>query len=232
VDIGKAITYIFEDDKWVTKLIIGSVLTLFAWLIIPALFVTGYMVRIISNVMAGEPHPLPEWDDWGGLLRDGFNLTVSYLIYSAPLWLLSCCGISVFAPAAFTEGDVSELMAVTAGGTSLIVFCLVALLAVIILLLGPAIAVKYTRDRSIGATLQFGEVISMTREHLGDVVIIFLVVLGLGLVVGVIAAIPLIGWLISLLAGAFITFVTGHLYGQIGDKMVGGPKEKPFDATM
>ena len=64
LDIGKAFTYVTEDPKWVSKVLIGGgliiagFLTLVGWLFtLPV--VGGYLILLLRNVIAGQPQPLP-----------------------------------------------------------------------------------------------------------------------------------------------------------------------------
>ncbi|MFN2136745.1 MAG: hypothetical protein ACK2UK_12375 [Candidatus Promineifilaceae bacterium] len=61
--------------------------------------------------------------------------------------------------------------------------------------------------------------IAIARENLGDIIIVVLVLLGIGPVLGLVGIIPLIGWFITLAASIYTTFVSGHLFGQIGQKV-------------
>jgi hypothetical protein len=231
MDIGKSLTYLFDDDRWVVKLLIGTVLMIFGFLIIPIFFVQGYLVKIVRNMLDGLEKPLPEWEDWGKLFMDGLYLTIAGLVYSAPVWLLMICGTLLFLPAGFTEGDMSGVLAAAGGISFVLLACLAMILGVIIALLYPAITVQYAREDNLGACFRFSEIIAMTRENLGDVIIALLVLLGVGLVLGFVGVIPLIGWLIALVASFYTTVVSGHLFGQIGRHMLGG-KEKSFDSPV
>lgn len=229
MDIQKALAYVFDDERWVTKILIGAVVALFSFLIIPAFFLVGYMIEIVRNVMAGVEKPLPEWKEWGKLFMDGLNLTIAGLIYTLPIWILMCISFLFFIPAGMTEGDVSGALAAAGGIAVLIMSCLGILFAIALALLGPAITIQYAREDTLGAALRFREVIDITRDHLGDVILALVVTLGLSFVLGLVGIIPIIGWLIALAANAYTTFVTGHMYGQIAAKVGGVSKEKLYD---
>jgi len=231
MDIGKSLTYVFEDDRWVVKLLIGTGLVILSFLIIPIFFVQGYMVKIVRNMLDGLEKPLPEWEDWGKLFMDGLYLTIAGLVYSAPIWLLMICGTAVFLPAGLTEGDLSSTMAAAGGISFMLIACLAMILGILIALLYPAITVQYAHEDNLGACFRFSEIIAMTRENLGDVIIALLVLLGVGLVLGLLGVIPLIGWVIALVASFYTTVVSGHLFGQIGRHMLGG-KEKSLDSPV
>ena len=90
MDIGKAFSFVTEDERWVSKLGIGALIAFFSFLIIPIPLLWGYMVGVARNVKDGVPDPMPEWDDWGRLYKDGLAIIVAQLVYTLPFWLLSC----------------------------------------------------------------------------------------------------------------------------------------------
>ena len=91
MDIGKSFTFIFDDEEWVSKLLIGVLFVLASTVIVGIPFLLGYMIRIVRNVMAGNEKPLPGWDDLGDLLKEGLILAVILIIWAIPSW-----GISIF----------------------------------------------------------------------------------------------------------------------------------------
>ncbi|MFN2124969.1 MAG: DUF4013 domain-containing protein, partial [Candidatus Promineifilaceae bacterium] len=164
MDIGKSLTYLFDDDRWVVKLLIGTGLMILSFLIIPIFFVQGYLVKIVRNMLDGLENPLPEWEDWGKLFMDGLYLTIAGIVYSAPVWLLMICGMAVFLPAGLTEGDLSSTLVAAGGVGFMLLTCLAMILGVAISLLYPAITVQYAREDNLGACFRFSEIIAMTRE--------------------------------------------------------------------
>lgn len=236
MDVRKAFTYVFEDKEWLVKLILGVVMSVLSFLILPALILNGYMVAIIRRVMHGEKENLPQWDDWGKLLKDGFFVTVAQFLWVLPLFLLATVvfGATAGFGSMFESSDVmSTLMAAvfSVGG------CLFFLAAIALAFIAPAIAIQYARTGEFGACFRFGEVLGITRDHLADIFITFLVAFGAGLLMalatGVLGLIPCLGWiaaaLIGVAFGPYLTYVLGHLYGQIGAKVVdsGGGKYLP-----
>lgn len=223
MDVAKAFTFIMEDEQWVGKIGIGALVTLLSFLIIPIPLLVGYMVGVSRNVKNGAPTPLPEWEDWGQLFKDGLSIIVAQLVYTLPFWLLAC--FSFIATIGFGRlAEASEDIFTTGMiATFGLVGCLTLLFAVALLFLSPAIVVQYVRTNELGATFRFGEVIAIARDNIGDILIVFLVTLGvsivLNLVIGVLSVILCIGWIaglvISMAAGPYIAVATGHMYGQI-----------------
>lgn len=232
MDINKAITYVFKDERWIIKTLIGALVLFFSFLIIPVFFLYGYMIKIMRNVMDGLEEPLPEWEDWGQLLKDGFAVIVATLVYTLPIWILMCCSILFFIPAAGTEGNAAEILAGIGVLAMVVMSCLIFLFAIALALISPAIAIQYAREGNLSACFRFSEVLAMTRDNIGDILITLLVIFGLSFALSLVGLIPFIGWIISFLTSVYLIFVTGQLYGQIGAKIGGMPKEKEFDPAV
>ena len=228
MDINKAVRYVTEDKTWLSKLLIGVLMSVLSFLIVPALILQGYVVKIIRRVMGGEWDGLPEWDDWGGLLRDGFFVTVAEIVYTLPFILLMIVGAAATGGLASVTGSENAAgLIATTGGLGML--CLVFLFVIALLLLMPAILIQYAIKDDFGALFRFNEVFGLMRANMADILLVFLVSVGATLVItlvtGVLSLIPCLGWIAAFLIGLatapFISFVTGHLYGQIAAKVLG-----------
>jgi hypothetical protein len=232
VDISQAFRYVFDDERWTNKILLGVLMTVFSFLILPALILNGWMVQIVRNVMGGSKRPLAEWDDWGKLLKDGFFLFVAQLVYTLPFLIIF---FIVFASSIGLSGlsEVSE-DAAAAGfmATFGLLGCVAFIYAVVLLFLTPALTIQYAMTDDLGACFRFGEVFAIARENMADIFIAFVVTLVAGiaisLVFGVLSIIPCLGWIVAfvlgLAIGPYLLAVTGHLYGQIGAKVQGPGK--------
>lgn len=228
MDINKAIRFVKEDDRWVSKLLIGVLVSVFAFLIIPALLLQGYVIKIVRQVMNGDWDGLPEWDDWGKFLKDGFYVTVAQLIYTLPFILLLIIGtaMTVGATGLIEHGDAAGLLA---SGGFMLLFCLMMLFIIALLFLTPALLIQYAIKEDFGSLFRVGEIMAIIRNNLADILIVFAVMvvagLAISLVSGVLSLIPCLGWIaaviIGLAVGPYISFVSGHLYGQIASKVLG-----------
>ena len=86
MDVNKAFRFMFDDKQWISKLLIGAVMSVLSFLIIPAFILQGYLVKIVRQVMDGNDSELPEWMDYGKLVRDGFFVTIGQLIWACLLY--------------------------------------------------------------------------------------------------------------------------------------------------
>lgn len=230
MNIGKSFTYIFDDPRWVTKVLIGTAVLIISSLLSSILIgilgyfiVMGYALEVLRNVRRGDRTPLPEWKDrWGEWLVLGVKLTIALLVWALPAIVI---GLFMIVPAAMTNGD-DTLAAI--GGLSLACLgCLVFLWSVVVLLASPAIYMRVAETEEISSGLRFGEILRFTRAHLGDVIIVtimyFLASLAFGLIGSVVGILLCgIGLFVTLPAAQLITFlVQSHLYAQVGiDKSV------------
>ncbi len=89
IDIGRSVTYPFEDQQWFPKVGILMILGF-----IPGLNVImwgGYSLTVARNVMRGERLPLPDWAEWSDIAVRGLLSIAATVIYYIPLILVSCC---------------------------------------------------------------------------------------------------------------------------------------------
>ena len=234
MDLGSAITFVFEDEEWVKKLLIGAAITLVPFF---GMFVLmGYGIAIIRNVRSGAVRVLPDWSDIGQYFMDGLMVSIAMLVYALPFLIVSCPAMLVsFGP--MVAGDNERLMEILAGVSGIVALamgCVMILYSIVLMLVGPVVQIKYADTNSLGACLRFGEVFGFAFGHVGELLIAMLAVLAAGAVVGVIdgvigtivavlSMIPICGWILGLVVGllaiplvVWMIAFTSHLYGQIG----------------
>ncbi|MFQ3661638.1 MAG: DUF4013 domain-containing protein [Chloroflexaceae bacterium] len=207
MDIGKAFSFVFDDEQWVTSILIGGLIVLIP--IIGQLALLGYTMETARNVARGNPRPLPQWNTFGEKLSLGFAGFVITLVYSLPIIALSmlvvCVPILVAGGARSEEGAAAAIL----GSFG----CLMPLLIILALLLQPvflAAHVRYLQTGSIGAALQVGEVIAMVRADLGTWVVLWLLLLLCGFVASL-GSIIIIGFIFTY---PYSQAVFGHFMGQ------------------
>jgi len=213
MDIGKAFTFVFEDENWIIKLLLAAAILLlglvFSWvLLIPLLvagfFICGYMVEITRRVIQGNPEELPEWDDWGKLFGDGLKVWVVGVVYALPIIVVGLC-----------LGAVSGLLADSSEGlsvfVSLVLSCFNILWAILISIVLPAAIASYADTDDLGAAFRFGDIFALVSNNLSTYLITFVMSWVASLVGSLGALVCGIGWLVT---GPYGLFVTGHLYGQ------------------
>lgn len=83
-----AIRYLVDSDDGVETILVGGLLTLFSWLLLPAVLVAGYLQRVLVRTDADDP--APSFDDWGDLFGDGLKaIAVTLAYFAVPAILLT-----------------------------------------------------------------------------------------------------------------------------------------------
>ncbi len=224
MDIGKAFSFVTEDESWISKIGIGGVVSFFSILIIPAFFLGGYQLAVMRNVMNGEEQPLPKWENWGRLFMDGLYVVVAAFVYTLPIWLLACIGTLLNLLVVDSSAGLAATFVIWT-----FVGCFVLLSTIALAFLLPAIYIQYARTDDFGSLFRFGEVIGIARDNLVDILITLLVALAAWFVLSLIATIlsfTICGGIIATYAGSvWISVAIGHLYGQIAARSNGSVKE-------
>jgi hypothetical protein len=209
MDIGKAFTFLFEDEEKIKKLLIGILVSIIPIVQIMAI---GYVVELVRNLLDDVEYPLPEWDRFGDYFMDGLKITVGLLVYSIPIILPTC--VYGVAAIAVSGGAVNSSEADTVMGVlTFCLACFVILFAFIPLILYPAILARYAETGEFGSVFRIRDLWSFIQRDMGGY--------GIVLVVSVLAAFFLapLGLLLCFI-GAFFTqwwvlLAMGHLTGQL-----------------
>ena len=217
MDIGKSFSFVFEDDRWVTKILIAAAILavgfVFFWLaLIPVflafLLLAGYQVEITRRVIRGVTPVLPEWDDWGKLLVEGVKFAVIGLVYALPAIVVSIClGVPLGLFGQNANGDPNWVGWVFGGPLA----CLNIVWAILVALVLPAAVAKYVVNDDLSAAFRFGEVISFVRKNLTTYILTAVMSWVAGLIGSLGTSLCGIGWLATY---PYSIIVTGHLYGQ------------------
>jgi Protein of unknown function (DUF4013) len=217
MDIGKSFGFVFEDARWVTKILIAAAILvvgiLFSWLlaiplILALVLVAGYQVEITRRVLRGGTPLLPEWENWGALLADGFKYVVVGIVYALPMILVSVClGI----PAGILDGS-SDTGAQTFGSLiSICSGCLSFLWVIAMSLVLPAAVTFWVANDQLSAAFRFGEVIRFTYNNLKTYLLTMIMTWVAQLIGSIGTAVCGVGWLATY---PYSIMIIGHLYGQ------------------
>jgi hypothetical protein len=160
------------------------------------------------------------------------------LVYTLPFWLLFCLAFTTtIGFGGLSEATEINEEAIAAGifATWGVIGCLFLIFLVALFFISPAIVIQYVREGNLAACFRFGEIIAIVRDNIGDIIIAGLVPMAVSFVfstvMGAIGIIPCFGLIsipISFAFGPLLSAVTGHLYGQIADKIGGKPPEEKF----
>ncbi len=243
MDIGKALTFFQDDPRWKEKIGIGTGVVLASLILSTVLIgilgffvVAGYCVRLLQNVRDGKSTPLPEWDQWGDDLVRGFKLAVVEFVWALPLILV---GIPFIIGGIIADQPGRGAGAL--GGTILAAAgCLTFLYALFVYAVRPGYTLAYARSEKIADGLQIANVWHWTRNNIGQVIVVGLLVLVADAIIPSIASIIgtilcVVGLIVTMPLGTLATYLfRSHLYGQLGRSLPDTPASgggNPFDSA-
>lgn len=251
MEYSKALTFIWEDPRWQQKMLIGTgvviasvVLSIVLVGVLGFLIIAGYSVRLLQNVRAGQPHPLPEWDEWGEDLARGFKLFVVGIVWALPVMILVIpSGIGSAMTGARSEGIqlLGVLLSITTG-------CLSVLYGLLLAAVSPGFSIAFAKDEQIMSGLQFRDIVAWTQDNIGQVVVVVLIVIVASIAISLLSSIVgvllcVIGLIVTIPLGTLVTSLFQyHLYGQLayaypyggglGDSGVGTTPSAPAAVEM
>ena len=222
MDIGRAFAFVFDDRDWITKILLGALISLIP--IVGQLVIMGYAITVLRNVKAGEERPLPDWSAFSSYLVDGLKFLVVTLIYAIPLIIIACPLMLVWLLPALAGGR-EELAGALAGIAAIATTgfaCIAVLYGILMALLTPVLQIRYAETGQIAPCLKFGESIRYLTHNIGTIIVATLLALLVGnAVTAVLGAVSL--GLLALPAGVWVAAFSSHLYGQVarGDELRG-----------
>lgn len=180
-DFTRPFAFVFEDPRWVTKILIGGLFQIAAIFVIGIFFVLGYCAQVARNVIAGLAAPLPEWEDLGGYFAEGLRLAGVVFVYTIPFIAIF---VTMFVPAILmTAGagamhrDVEGIANALGGGVMTCAWCLAIPLGLALAFWLPGALLFAVVDRRFGAAFEFGRIWAFIRGNLANYLIAFVIYL-------------------------------------------------------
>ena len=208
MDIGKALTFVTEDKKWIEKILVAALLV---FSVIGILAVLGWMAEITRRVIRQDAELLPEWGNLGKYFVDGLIVAAIGIVWMLPFLLLTLCA-AVFAgvvASISTDGGNDGGLAIWLNVC--IAFVSLPYALAVSFLVPPMIGI-YAMQGTFAEAVNPAKAWRLARANIGG----FLVAWLLAGVVGFAAS--TIGTILCLIGayplGAYAVAVSGHLYGQ------------------
>ena len=207
IDFGRPFTFLFEDQDWTKKLLMGFLYGLGSLLCYAGLIgLFGYQKRLLLATADGQDVPLPEFDP-GQDFVEGLKVLVIVLGYYSPAIVLYLCGGLGGAILGGAAGDDDIGAIVTVGA-----YCFALPLFLAGQFLIPVGIIRFADQNSVGAAFQVGEVISTVRENFVNVLLVFVIKIATGMV----AQFTVLLFCIGIFAGlAWAKMAEAHAYGQL-----------------
>lgn len=223
----------FHDPRWKNKLLIAGLLNLASLVIpiVPGLFFYGYCARIMRRITVQDGEPfLPEWDDWGQMLAEGWRLFAVGLVYSLPSLLLMLLGFALYVgltwvPLVMAETAPSSpewiVAPLAAMGAGMVIFGLATIVSLITLAILPAPLNHALVAREFRAAFRPREWWPIFRANLGGFLLSFAILMGVNFVLSFAAQILYMTIVLCclvpfalVLAATYLVVVASALFAQ------------------
>lgn len=217
LNFEEALRFIGRDPRWLPKLALGALFSFLSIFVIGGILTQGYLLILAERVARAEPHPLPEWEDYGEILRQGFAGFLVSLVLSVPLLLLGLLIMLLYFPLIFIGASGSQ----SAGGgvavlsiLLLLCFFLFIPFSLLIGIIGPAAHAQLVlHDSDLAAAFRFREVFRFIGRQRGQYAL--MVVLSVA-ALSVLSQIGYFACFIGVFATIFLAqLFQYHLIGQL-----------------
>jgi hypothetical protein len=214
MDFTRALIFPFDDDEWLNKLGLAVLIQFIP--IVGSIALLGWSYEISRRVKQSDPVPLPDWQDFGGKLGQGFGLFIAGLVYQLPV-IVYICLISAawLIPVSVSEGTQGGSNVMVGGAVAFIICgsCIAVLYAIVAYMVYQAGYIRYLDQPELSTFFQFGENFAFLREYLGEFGQFALYMLLFGALASAVSSITL--GLAGLVSSPFSMTYTGHLLGQL-----------------
>lgn len=195
-----ALKYPFKQDSYVKTLLIGTLLLITSFLIVPLFILLGYFVKVVHSAINDEP--LPRFQNYIELLTDGAKLFLIPFGYGV-LLMLAMMAVSL-------GGSINETL-------GLILFLILVPLYLLLLYSPYAVIYQFAKEKSLRKAFNFKEIGEnlFTIQYLKVFLLITVVGQLLFTIAQVLIGITIIGLLLIPTTLVYEMMVYGHLTGQI-----------------
>jgi hypothetical protein len=208
-DFGKPFTYVFDDPRWLNKILMGGLFYLAGFLLIGWFFIFGYAARLARNVIAGVAQPLPEWDDLGAFFAEGLRLFAVALVYIVPFILLV---VLFVVPAGILGSLDHDGLEALGSGVAGCMACLMVPLSLLVMFFMPASLLFAAVEQRFGAAFEFGRIWPFIRENIGNYLLALVIYLIARFLGGFGVMILCVGVIFT---GFWAFLVTTHGFAQV-----------------
>jgi hypothetical protein len=167
-DFVKPLAFVFEDPRWVSKVLLGGLFQLASVIIIGIPFVLGYLARLARNVANDVALPLPEWDDLGDYFAEGLRLIGVGIVYVIPFFVifgLFMIPVLAISGAMHMSHDFDPH---DAEGLISCVYCLVFPLSLAYMVWMPAALLFAAMEERFGAAFEFARIWNFIKNNIGN----------------------------------------------------------------
>jgi len=168
MNYSTALSYIFQDQDWLKKTVLGGFCIFIAVfsgiLFFAAFFAIGYYVNVLRHVMNNAEKPLPEWDNnWSKFFVDGLMGALILFVY-----FIAIGGLGAIIIVNFALADIADYERVLG-----IVFTGLGILLGLTIF-GNLGLMRYAATNDFAAAFRLPEISQMLKNDFGNFVTIVL----------------------------------------------------------
>ncbi|WP_267643713.1 DUF4013 domain-containing protein [Haloarchaeobius amylolyticus] len=210
--LKEALTYIRRSDDTARTLLIGTLLVMLGFLVVPLFIVSGYIVGVVRAARNDDEPPV--WEDWKQLTLDGVKMTLVLLAFLVIPLLL---GLTALVLAGITvDAQTGQLALESVGALAIALSVAAFVVGLVALYVSPIAVAHFAESGRMGDAFDFGEFRQAATN--GTYAIAWLLAFAVNVVGGVIAtglgSLPWIGVFLGALAVFYLNVVTWYIYGQ------------------
>lgn len=208
-DFGKPFTFVFDDPRWLNKILVGGLFYLAGFLLVGWFFIFGYVARTVRNVINGFNEPLPEWEELGAFFSEGLRLFGVALVWVLPFVILAA---AVLIPAGILSSVDNQGFQALGSVMSCGIPCLIVPLSFALIFFMPASLLFAAVEQRFGAAFEFSRIWPFIKNNIGNylfAVVVYLIARFLG---GVGVVLFCIGVVFT---GFWSFLITAHAFAQV-----------------
>ena len=168
MDVGESFGYVFRDEKWLTKVLIGGIVSAIP---VAGLAAIGYVLRTLRNVATGDVRPLPDWGEFGDHFVKGLMVFTAGLIYAIPVILLAAIAAIVAAVAGVGSDQATLAGVLLIGGLA----ALAGVYTLVLALWLPAATASYSLSGEFGDLFAFARIWALIARNPSSYIVALLV---------------------------------------------------------
>ena len=178
LNFEEAFRFIGRDPRWLPKVALGAVFSLLSVVVIGGILTQGYLLILAERVARQELNPLPEWEDYGEILRQGFKGFLVSLIIGLPVTILVFILFLLYIPLIVLGTSGGQGTGGIVAGVSVLMALLLVLIVPLALLVGiiapAAHAQLVLHGGDLAAAFRFREVFRFIGQHKGQYALLLL----------------------------------------------------------
>ncbi|HEY0156794.1 MAG TPA: DUF4013 domain-containing protein [Thermoanaerobaculia bacterium] len=209
-DFARPFSYVFDDPRWLQKILIGGLFYLAGFFIIGWFFVFGYVARTTRNLLADHPTPLPEWEDIGSFFNEGIRLVGVALCYGVPFVILVL--MLVFPAIVMDSVNAGETVESMFGLFAGCLACLMIPIGLLWFLFLPASLLFTVVEQRFGAAFEFGRIWRFIRANVGNYLLALVVMIIARFIAGAGTGLLCIGVIFT---GFWSLLISAHAFAQV-----------------